>query len=457
MGTPARPINSGKSNHVSMASSFSAAPFGSSPFSTSYYSSSPIAQQSIERDLAECFDDPASGSEDEDSDTSTVRPGHPVEDHSLDSSYLRPSFVAFGGTRPSITPNVVDSKSLTKKEREQMRNAERSLLRDNHLAPPKHSGPQKRGPFVRLYKWIFGTRRPYTDQDVSQSAVYTSRPTETTRLLADGVPESARTRHERLNAQWEAAVASGKITTTWQREAKTITGYAAPLMVTFVLQYSLTVASIFTVGHLGKIELGAVSLASMTANITGFAIYQGLATSLDTLCAQAYGSGRKQLVGLQLQRMVYFLWLITIPIAVVWFFAEDILALIVPERESARFAGLYLRVLIFGAPGYAAFESGKRFVQAQGLFTATTYVLLICAPLNAFMNWLFVWHFNWGFIGAPIAVAITDCLLPVFLFLYVRFVDGRQCWNGLTWKAFHNWGMQIYPSEVLPGRNTNEN
>jgi MATE family multidrug resistance protein len=187
----------------------------------------------------------------------------------------------------------------------------------------------------------------------------------------------------------------------------------------------------------------------MTANITGYAIYQGLATSLDTLCAQAYGSGRKHLVGLQLQRMVYFLWVLTIPIGIVWLSAEKILENIVPEKDSAEFAGLYLRVLLAGAPGYALFESGKRFVQAQGLFSATTYVLLVAAPLNAFMNWLFVWHFGWGFVGAPIAVAVTDNLLPLFLFLYVYFVDGRQCWNGFTRRAFHNWGPMI--KLALPG------
>jgi MATE family multidrug resistance protein len=271
-------------------------------------------------------------------------------------------------------------------------------------------------------------------------AAFLAEPSETSALLGADLEESARMRHERLNRQWEEAVAAGKIKTTWQREAKTLWNYSSPLVVTFVLQYSLTVASIFTVGHLGKVELGAVSLASMTANITGYAVYQGLATSLDTLCAQAYGSGKTKLVGLQLQRMVYFLWLLTIPIAIVWFFAEKILERIVPEQRSAELAGLYLRILILGAPGYACFESGKRFVQAQGLFSATTYVLLFAAPLNAFMNWLFVWRFNWGFVGAPIAVVVTDNLLPLLLFCYIYFVDGKQCWNGLTRKAFHNWG-----------------
>ncbi|KAG4430689.1 hypothetical protein IFR05_013822 [Cadophora sp. M221] len=451
MSSSARPIKKQPSRH-----SIARSPFSNSYLSGSFLSGSPIAQQSIARDLEECDDEvetpdtASASSEDDSSEASTVRPD--AVQHSMANSYRRPSFVAFGGTRGAVTPQFQEPNYLTKKEKKQVRNEERSLLRDNHLAPPKHPEPKDRSAFRRLYKRLFSTRRPkpVADEEADpEDPLSTVGPSETSALLGDGLPESARTRHERLNAQWEAAVASGKIKTTWQREAKTLWKYSSPLVVTFVLQYSLPVASIFTVGHLGKVELGAVSLASMTANISGYAIYQGLATSLDTLCAQAYGSGKKHLVGLQLQRMVYFLWMLTIPIGVLWLFAEKILEKMVPEKESAEFAGLYLRVLLFGAPGYACFESGKRFVQAQGLFSATTYVLLVAAPLNAFMNWLFVWHFDWGFIGAPIAVAVTDNLLPIFLFLYVRFVDGRQCWNGFTWKAFHNWGPMI--KLALPG------
>jgi len=187
----------------------------------------------------------------------------------------------------------------------------------------------------------------------------------------------------------------------------------------------------------------------VTASITGYAVYAGLATSLDTLCSQAYGSGRLHLVGLQLQRMLYFLWLITIPIAIVWFFGTQILSLIVPEQETARLAGLYLKILIIGAPGYATFEAGKRYLQAQGLFSANMYILLICAPLNAFMNYMFVWRLKWGFIGAPIAVSITEIIMPILLFLYVRFVDGYQCWGGFDRKAFKNWMPMI--KLALPG------
>jgi MATE family multidrug resistance protein len=252
-----------------------------------------------------------------------------------------------------------------------------------------------------------------------------------------------------IDKRWEEAVTKGMIHTTWQREAKVLAKYSKSLIVTFILQYSLTMASVFTVGHIGKTELGAVSLATMTANITGYAVYQGLATSLDTLCAQAFGSGRKTLVGLQLQRMVYFLWICTIPIGIIWLSGTQILGAIVPEKETARLAGLYLKVILAGAPGYAAFESGKRFVQAQGLFHVNLYVLLICAPLNAVMNYVFVWRFGWGFVGAPIAVAITDNLLPLVLFLYVYFIDGRQCWGGFSKTALKNWWPMV--RLALPG------
>jgi MATE family multidrug resistance protein len=89
--------------------------------------------------------------------------------------------------------------------------------------------------------------------------------------------------------------------------------------------------------------------------------------------------------------MIYFLWALTIPIGIIWICAEQILLVIVPEPAVARLAGLYLKVVLAGAPGYACFESGKRFVQAQGLFSASLYVLIFCAPFNAFLNWFFVW------------------------------------------------------------------
>ncbi|KAJ5718507.1 hypothetical protein N7488_004153 [Penicillium malachiteum] len=430
-----------------------------SPFSRSFTSSSPIAEAAIARDLAHYTDD------DFDTDTSessTVRPSHSYAEtnpHSLAGSYRRPSYFT-NVNHATAVPAHGDYQPLTHTEREQAIREERALLSDNRVIPVEQKSHGLQHKLSSLFSTSpglaqAGSSKPFGSVRSSRSparepdTVYA--PTESTALLETGSESGADVvlGPEEIDRKWEEAVTAGLINTSWQREAKVIGRYSLPLMVTFLLQYSLTVASIFTIGHLGKEELGAVSLASMTVSITGNAVYSGLATSLDTLCAQAYGSGKRKLVGLQMLRMIYFLWIVTIPIATLWFFSEAILAKIVPEQEVAKMAGLYLKVALLGTPGYACFESGKRYLQAQGVFSASLYVLLFCAPLNAFMNWFFVWKLQWGFVGAPIAVAITENLLPLCLFLYTYFFVGSECWCGFSKRAFQNWGPMI--RLALPG------
>jgi len=255
---------------------------------------------------------------------------------------------------------------------------------------------------------------------------------------------------------WDDALARGKIETSIGLELRTLVANSLPLAVTFILQYSLIMASLFSVGHLGKVELGAVSLGGMTASITGTAFIQGMSTCLDTLCSQAYGAGRPDLVGLYFQKGVLVVMLGLLPVLLLWYRADAFLPYIVNESEAdserlVELATRYLRIMILAMPGYCLFECGKRFMQAQGIFTASTYVLIVCAPLNILITYALVWHpsIGLGFIGAPISVAITNTLLALFLLAYVLFVDGKKCWNGFTWKVLENWGPLV--QLAIPG------
>ncbi|KAK3707471.1 hypothetical protein LTR37_012113 [Vermiconidia calcicola] len=380
------------------------------------------------------------------------------EEHPLTRSHGTPSLTATGPS-PFLGLPLPGPAVPIEQDRDSAIGEERALLRDNNLLRPK--GPRRNASQASTTSSSRGLQRQFSIPRFSRKSNIVDEEsgpaTETTALLphsedASQPPHDAGSSPsdtQAIDKQWEEAILTNSLQTTWQRETKVLASYSGPLVLTFILQNSLTLTSIFTVGHIGKVELGAVSLGGMTANITGYAIYHGLATSLDTLCAQAYGSGNKKLVGLNLQRMVFFLWAVTVPIAVVWYFAADILTLLVPEKEIAVFAGRYLRVLILGAPGYACFESSKRYVQAQGRFAATLYVLLIAAPANVVMHWLFVWRFDWGFIGCPTAIVITESLMPLLLALYVRFIGGMECWPGLSRAAFRNWGPMV--RLALPG------
>lgn len=258
---------------------------------------------------------------------------------------------------------------------------------------------------------------------------------------------------------WEQAIENGKvITTSYRREVQVLGVNALPLIFTFVLQNSLSLASIFSVSHLGTEELGGVTLGSMTANITGLAAIQGLCTCLDTLCSQAYGAKNYHLVGILIQRCAFITILSFLPIMYVWFsWSETILAWMIPERHLCELAASYLRVAAFGVPGFVLFECGKRFLQCQGIFHASTIVLFFCAPLNAIMNYVLVWdkRFGIGYLGAPLSVAINYWLMAIGLFFYTVFtkqeVKPLKCWNGLIKpnQVFKNWKKML--SLALPG------
>ena len=59
-------------------------------------------------------------------------------------------------------------------------------------------------------------------------------------------------------------------------ELRQILRAAGPLIITFLLQYSLNFASILSIGRLGKTELAASGLANMFSSMTGLSIFQGM-------------------------------------------------------------------------------------------------------------------------------------------------------------------------------------
>ncbi|KAJ9419571.1 mate-domain-containing protein [Fusarium oxysporum] len=387
----------------------------------------PNVDEVLNRDIEEC------SSENEHHDEEVAEDPRYVDDLQL---AFHPNGVAYGSGFSTVPPTDLDIPPPNPHDFEQSLRAEVSLLRDNDIILPKHPPTGwKTTRLGRLYRHLFSTR--VHDHDKPLFATEDSG--ETTPLLRervvrfDGIPPTPGP--DEVHERWEEALVSHKIETTWQRETKTLAQYALPLIVTFLLHYSVTVASVLTVGRLGMEELAAVNREyKPSSSNTDTDTTSG---DHDYLNHQAYGSGHKHLVGLQAQRMTYLLWILMIPIAIVWWFSKPILSVAVGPGRTTTLAALYMRILILGMPGVSAFESAKRFVQSQGLFHATTYTLL-----------LFVFKFEWGFPGAAIAMAVTQNLLPILLILYVRLLEGYECWKGFSHKAFTNWGEFVPAPDV---------
>ncbi|KAF8839681.1 MATE efflux family protein [Paxillus ammoniavirescens] len=234
-------------------------------------------------------------------------------------------------------------------------------------------------------------------------------------------------------------------TQMFREELLILTRYSLPVFGTHLFEYSFILASVVSIGHLSTLALAAATLGSMTASVTGYSIVQGLASTLDTLLPPAWTSDRPYMVGLWTQRMSPCLRsLCPQPIAAVWLNAEPILLALNQEPEVAGLAGVYLRCALLGLPAYAFNCISRRYFQSQGLFDVPTRITLVVAPINVFLNWLFVHPLGLSFPGAPLATSLSFNLVSASSLLYGYFFTPRTAWSPITRKSLNPVTGQIW-------------
>ncbi|EKM56871.1 uncharacterized protein PHACADRAFT_91175, partial [Phanerochaete carnosa HHB-10118-sp] len=213
-----------------------------------------------------------------------------------------------------------------------------------------------------------------------------------------------------------------------------------------VLEYSLVVASVISIGHLSTTALAASTLGSMTASVSGYSIIQGFASTLDTMLPSAWTSSQPQLVGLWAQRMAVVMAAALVPITFIWFNSEAILLALRQDPEVAHLAATYLKFAVLGLPAYTFNAISRRYFQSQGLFTVPTRIIICIAPINAFFNYLLVWGpkpIRLGFIGAPIATAISFNLISLCSIVYGMFFVPHTAWHPICRRSFTSLGVLV--------------
>lgn len=181
----------------------------------------------------------------------------------------------------------------------------------------------------------------------------------------------------------------------------------------------------------------------MFAMATTWLLGLGGTTAIDTLASATFSSSSdKHKVGVILQRAGIVLGVMYIPFAILWMFSAGFLRLLKQEEELADLVQQFLRVLIPGGIGYVAFEALKKYLQAQNIMQAGTYVLLVTSPLNLALNYVLIYPFGMGLLGAPLATGITYWISFGFLVLYTWKINGWQCWGGFSKDALSGlWPM----------------
>ncbi|KAJ3740467.1 mate-domain-containing protein [Lentinula detonsa] len=231
---------------------------------------------------------------------------------------------------------------------------------------------------------------------------------------------------------------------------------ALPVFGTHLLEYALLMTSILAVGHIGKLELAACTLGSMTANVTSFSIVIGMGGALDTVLPGVWGAKivDSRLFGLWCQRMAVLYFFLLIPMLCIWLHAEGILVLLRQDKDVARLAGKYLAMLAFGLPAFSFNTIAKRYFQAQGLFSVPTKIGTIVAGVNVLLTAILVYYphplprflapyLHLGFDGAPLATSISYNLVALGSIFWGWRIESemRSAWHPLSMRALHPTGL----------------
>ncbi|EOA13276.1 hypothetical protein CARUB_v10026306mg [Capsella rubella] len=204
-------------------------------------------------------------------------------------------------------------------------------------------------------------------------------------------------------------------------EMKRLCYIAGPMVAVNSSSYVLLVISIMMVGHLGELFLSSTAIAVSFCSVTGFSVVFGLASALETLCGQAHGAKQFEKLGVHTYTGIISLFLVCIPLSVLWTYMGDILSFTGQDPLVAKQAGKFATWLIPALFGYATLQSLVRFYQAQSLIYPMIISSISALCVHVVLCWSLVFKFGLGSHGAAISVGVSYWLNVIVLALYMKF------------------------------------
>ncbi|CAN7068764.1 unnamed protein product [Brassica rapa subsp. trilocularis] len=219
-------------------------------------------------------------------------------------------------------------------------------------------------------------------------------------------------------------------------ETKKLWRIVGPAIFTRVSTYSIFIITQAFAGHLGELELAAISIVNNVIVGFNYGLLLGMATALETLCGQAYGAKKYDRLGVYLQRSWIVLFLCSILLLPVYFFTSPILKFVGQPDDIAELSGT---VAVWAIPAhfsFAFFFPINRFLQSQLKNMVIAISSGVAFVVHIFVCWLFVYVLKLGVIGT-IATANVSWWLNVFiLFTYTTCGGCPLTWTGFSVEAF---------------------
>ncbi|KAJ4714518.1 Protein DETOXIFICATION [Melia azedarach] len=219
-------------------------------------------------------------------------------------------------------------------------------------------------------------------------------------------------------------------------ESKKLWYIVGPAIFSRVASYSMFVITQAFAGHLGDLELAAISIASNVIVGFDFGLLLGMASALETLCGQAFGAKKYYMLGVYMQRSWIVLFICCILLLPFYLFASPVLLLLGQPSDVAELSGT---VAVWMIPLHFSFAFQfplQRFLQSQLKTMVIAWASLAALLVHIFVSWLFVYRMQLGVVGTAITLNFSWWVLTLGHYAYVAWGGCPLTWTGFSTEAF---------------------
>ncbi|CAK9187792.1 unnamed protein product [Ilex paraguariensis] len=219
-------------------------------------------------------------------------------------------------------------------------------------------------------------------------------------------------------------------------ELKLMFRLAAPAVAVYLINTTLSMSTRIFSGHLGTLELAAATLGSLI-QLFSYGLMLGMGSALETLCGQAYGAHKHEMLGIYLQRAMIVLTLTSFPLIIFYVFSKQILLLLGEPTAVASASAVFVYGIIPQIFAYAINFPVQKFLQAQSIVGPSAYISLATLVVHLLLSWIVVYRVGFGLIGASLVLSLSWWIIALAQFLYILLSDTcKATWTGFRLEAF---------------------
>ncbi|XP_048426950.1 protein DETOXIFICATION 35-like [Pyrus x bretschneideri] len=207
-------------------------------------------------------------------------------------------------------------------------------------------------------------------------------------------------------------------------------------VITIMCMYGTNSVIVLFAGHLGTIELSAISISLSVISTFTYGFMLGMGSALETLCGQAFGAGQIHMLGIYMQRSCIILFVTAFLLLPIYIFATPILKWLGQEDDIANKAGKFTLQIIPQLFSLAINFPAQKFLQAQRKVKVLAWIAVLALVIHIGMLALFMYVFDWGTLGAAVSFNLTRWGISIAQAVYIMGWC-KEGWTGFSWLAFN--------------------